>query len=702
MRRGRPLVSEILERRHDAAAEEGLPLPVDRHPGGERMTSRHEPLGQRQPIGGSALRQAGEKRRHGRGDLLPGLCVFPAMAEECLPRVVGRALTENERRRPTAELRFESADLLHRLNKLRGGSEKPTPHSPAFRLGPLRGRLPQGRLFRCREPSGLGALRPRHREPEAAKRAGVMAFELHHTLDRRPGGDRLGKREHRCMGPPLIAIGAPPARHVAIEGERRGALAPGEGRGAIEGIARRGYCHPCSARRDLELREEKVPLRPLVPGQARAIGRQARVGEDLEADRLHRMVGCGEDDLVAVALGDIAACEDRAVVADAQVRHGGLPRLRRHDPPVDRLACFLPLPAGEAFLERRRCRLSFGGGNERPLSRQLVPRRLEPGGRLGHGLRLLGVGDHPLRLVGVVEAGKQPVIVGLGEGIIFMVVALRAAGRQPEPGDAGGAHPIDHRQIAKLERIDPPLLIDHRVAMEAGGDDVVGRVAGEEIASDLAAREGVEGHVVVESPDHPVAIGPDPPLAVLLIAVGVGIAGQVEPPPRPALAIPRAGKQSIDELFISLGAVVGDEGVELGWRRRQADQIEVDAPAERGPIGFDSRPQPFAGEPVADEEIDRIDRCRNASRVCHLRHGRPHRLPKRPVLGVGGTGSDPCLEDPLLLGRELRLRVGRGHDDVGVGAVDPSHELAVVGVARDDRPVPRIGLGEGVVAAVEA
>ena len=283
-----------------------------------------------------------------------------------------------------------------------------------------------------------------------------------------------------------------------------------------------------------------------------------------------------------------------------------------------------------------------------------------------------------------------------------MVVALRAAGRQPEPGDAGGAHPVDHRQIAKLERVDSPLLVDHRVAVEAGGDDVVGRVAGEKIAGDLAAREGVEGHVVVEGPDHPIAIGPDPPFAVFLIAVGVGIAGQVEPPPRPALAVTRAGKQSIDEFFVGVGRLIGDKGVELGWRRRQPRQIEVDAAAERGPIGFASRPQPFAGEPVADEEVDRIDRRRGSGRVCHLRHRRARRLLKRPVLGVRRPGGDPCLEDPLLLGREHRLRVGRGHDDVGVGAVDPGHDFTVVGVPRDDRPVPRIGLGEGVITAVEA
>ena len=237
--------------------------------------------------------------------------------------------------------------------------------------------------------------------------------------------------------------------------------------------------------------------------------------------------------------------------------------------------------------------------------------------------------------------------------------------------------------------------------MEAGGDDVVGRGAGEEIAGDLASREGVERQVVVEGPDHPIAIRPDPPFAVFLIAVGVGIAGQIEPSPRPAFAVARAREQPIDEFFIGIGGSVGDEGVELGRRRRQPRQIEMDAPAERGPIGLRAWPQPVAGEPVADEEIDRILRRRGPGRVCHLRHRRAHRLPKRPVLGVRGAGGDPGGEDLLLPGSEHPLRVGRGHDDVGVGAVDPGHELAVVGVPRHDRPIPRIGRGEGVITPVE-
>ena len=310
MRGGGPLEAEIVERRHDATAEEGLPLPVDRHSGGERMLRGDKPLGQRQPTGVRALRQAGEKCWYGRSHLLTGLRVFAAVPQKSLPRVVGGAFAENECCRPTAKLRLKPADLLHRLDKLRRRGEKPAPHGLHFSLGPFRGRLPQGRLFRGREPAGLGATGPRDREPEATERAGVMALELHPQGQRRPRGHRLGEGEHRRMRPPLIAIGTPAARHVAVEGQRCGALGTREGCGAVEGICRRGHRHPRSSRRDLELREEKISLRTLVPAHPRAIGREARVGEDFEADRPDGNVGGRKNDLVVVALGDIAAGEN--------------------------------------------------------------------------------------------------------------------------------------------------------------------------------------------------------------------------------------------------------------------------------------------------------------------------------------------------------------------------------------------------------
>ena len=62
---------------------------------------------------------------------------------------------------------------------------------------------------------------------------------------------------------------------------------------------------------------------------------------------------------------------------------------------------------------------------------------------------------------------------------------------------------------------------------------------GQQVAGELLDRELVERHVAVEGVDHPVAPPPHVALAVGLVAVGVGIAGRVEPAGRHPLAVAR-------------------------------------------------------------------------------------------------------------------------------------------------------------------
>ena len=218
--------------------------------------------------------------------------------------------------------------------------------------------------------------------------------------------------------------------------------------------------------------------------------------------------------------------------------------------------------------------------------RQGGPGLLDPAPCVGLPAVAVGRRDRPLGLIRVVEQRHQGEVVGVRERVELVRVTLRARGRQPQPCRAGGAHPIDHRQIPKLERVDSPLLVDHRVAMEAGGDDVVGRGSGEQVAGDLADREAVERHVVVECLDHPVAPRPDRAVAVFLVAVGVGIPRQIEPAAGPSLAVARARQQPIDEPLVGTGGFVGEKRVEFGGGRRQAHEVEVDPAAERGPIGL--------------------------------------------------------------------------------------------------------------------
>ena len=92
----------------------------------------------------------------------------------------------------------------------------------------------------------------------------------------------------------------------------------------------------------------------------------------------------------------------------------------------------------------------------------------------------------------------------------------------------------------------------------------------------------VVGLVAVEGADDVVAIAPGVgAVRVVLEAVGVGVADDVEPVAAPALAVVRRGEQAVDEFLVGVGRLVGEEGVDLFGRRRQAGQIERDAADER-------------------------------------------------------------------------------------------------------------------------
>ena len=87
-----------------------------------------------------------------------------------------------------------------------------------------------------------------------------------------------------------------------------------------------------------------------------------------------------------------------------------------------------------------------------------------------------------------------------------------------------------------------------------------GIVGGDLVAGELEPDELVVGHVAVQGLDDPVAIPPGVgPGLVELEAVGVGVARQVEPVLRPALAVVRAGQQTIDDRLVGIRRAVGEE-----------------------------------------------------------------------------------------------------------------------------------------------
>ena len=104
------------------------------------------------------------------------------------------------------------------------------------------------------------------------------------------------------------------------------------------------------------------------------------------------------------------------------------------------------------------------------------------------------------------------------------------------------------------------------------------------VAGQLRADELVIGQVVVERVDHPVAPVVDAGRGIHAL-VGVGIAQDVEPVAAVADAVLLAGEQAVDDLFVSVRRFVVEEGVLLGGRRRDADQVEIDAAQERALVG---------------------------------------------------------------------------------------------------------------------
>ena len=91
--------------------------------------------------------------------------------------------------------------------------------------------------------------------------------------------------------------------------------------------------------------------------------------------------------------------------------------------------------------------------------------------------------------------------------------------------------------------------------------------------------------VLVDGFDHPIAIEPDGALFIFLEAVGIGIAGGVEPVAAPTFAVVGRGEEAVDLLAVGVGALVGHEGVDFGRGGREANEVEGESPEEGSFVG---------------------------------------------------------------------------------------------------------------------
>ena len=204
------------------------------------------------------------------------------------------------------------------------------------------------------------------------------------------------------------------------------------------------------------------------------------------------------------------------------------------------------------------------------------------------------------------------------------------------------------------------------------GHDRGGVVRRDHVAGHLLPQERVVGLVGIEGVDHPVAIAPCMGAELIaLVAMAVGVVGDIEPVPGPALPVAGRGQEPIDEALEGVRGRVGLESGHLCGGRREADEIERRPTDERPPIGFRGRGEAALLEASGNEGVDRRTADGIPGNV-----GADDRLPG-PVVepriaprprGPLRPGIDPRPHQLDLLRREgfpprrhARFGIGRGH-----------------------------------------
>jgi hypothetical protein len=142
--------------------------------------------------------------------------------------------------------------------------------------------------------------------------------------------------------------------------------------------------------------------------------------------------------------------------------------------------------------------------------------------------------------------------------------------------------------------------------MEACGDALFQRRVRQQVARDLLNCELVERHIAVERLDDPVAVAPDGAAQVFLVAVGVGVAGEIQPHQRLPLAVVGRVEQFVHQSLVGVGARVFQEGVHLFGRGRQSRQVQIQPSHQRLFRGFGRRRQPLLLQAVQDEGVDGV------------------------------------------------------------------------------------------------
>ena len=170
------------------------------------------------------------------------------------------------------------------------------------------------------------------------------------------------------------------------------------------------------------------------------------------------------------------------------------------------------------------------------------------------------------------EERLHAIVVALAERVELVIVA---AGAAQSNAHQAGAHDVGHLRellvVAAGHHLVARILAQRAQAVEPRGDQGLVFCGRDLIARQLFEEEPVVGLVVIEGPDHVVAIAPGiRPGGVVFVTVGVRIPHHIQPMLAPALAVMRALQEPFHYVLPGAGRPVVHKGHHLGGGGRQA------------------------------------------------------------------------------------------------------------------------------------
>ena len=133
------------------------------------------------------------------------------------------------------------------------------------------------------------------------------------------------------------------------------------------------------------------------------------------------------------------------------------------------------------------------------------------------------------RLIDIIEKCEQPVEIFLLDRIVLVVMATRAGQGQAQEHRPHRFNPIRNVFNDPLIRNGAPLGVDPVVAIESRSDLGKEITIRNQVSRHLLDDETIKRHVVIQGANQPVAPDPHIAQAVILVAIGVGVARSLQP-----------------------------------------------------------------------------------------------------------------------------------------------------------------------------